>query len=60
MSDGYKPTAQVKWFRVEDNDIAGDRPLAQIGGLEWYCLKQLWVSDYHGEPDQWKDVEVVV
>jgi len=61
----YKPTAQIKWFRVDDNYIGNERPLAQIAGFpecgsEWYCLKQLWTSDYKDEEDEWRDIEVVV
>ena len=64
MSEGYKPTNNIKWFRVEGNRVNGECPLAQIAGYpecgpEWYCLKQLWVSDYQGEPDEWRDIDVV-
>ena len=56
----FFPTNQIKWFRVESNDENGDRPLAQIGGDEWYCLKQLWTTgDDSGPPDEWRDVELV-
>lgn len=64
MSHGYKPTSNIKWFRVEDNYANGEKPLSQIAGYpgcghEWFCLKQLWVSDFVGEPDEWRDIEVV-
>jgi hypothetical protein len=63
--DGYKPTAHIRWFRVERNEIDGSKPLAQIAGYpengpEWYCLKQLWVSDARDEPDEWRDLESVL
>ena len=63
MSD-FKPTAQIKWFRVEGNYIDGERALASISGYpesgpEWYCLKQLWVSDDEQEYDEWRDIEVI-
>lgn len=62
--DNYKPTNSIKWFRLDNNYIGGDRPLAQIAGYpecgsEWYCLKQLWVSDFQGEEDEWRDVDIV-
>jgi hypothetical protein len=61
---GYKPSNQIKWFRVEDNYIGGDKPLAQIAdypecGSKWFCLKQLWVSVYEDEPDEWRDIEII-
>jgi hypothetical protein len=64
MNDGYKPTAQIKWFAVEGNYTNGEKPLAQIAGYpecgsDWFCLKQLWVSEFGGEPDEWRDIEVV-
>ena len=65
MIGGYKPTNNIKWFRVQDNCSNGDKPLAQIAGntdgdSEWFCLKQLWVSDYIGQNNEWRDVEVVL
>jgi hypothetical protein len=65
MSKGYKPTAYIKWFRVEGNYADNEKPLAQVAnyrGLdtEWYCLKQLWISDYEGEPNKWRDIEIVL
>lgn len=65
MSDGYKPTSAIKWFRVGANCINGERPLAQIAGYQesygpqWFCLKQLWVSDFTGEDEEWRDVDVI-
>ena len=64
MRDNYKPTADIKWFRVAGNYTNGDKPLAQIAGYpecgpEWFCLKQRWTSDFVGEDDEWRDIEVV-
>lgn len=55
--DGYTPTFVIKWFRVEENNIFGYKPLAQIGPNEWYCLKQLYTN---GKDEQWVDVGVVL
>lgn len=64
VRDNYKPTADIKWFRVEGNHAKGNKPLAQIAGYpecgpEWFCLKQRWCSDSVGEDDEWRDIEVV-
>lgn len=58
-----RPTNNFRWFRVNDNYVCGDKPLAQIAGYPecgptWYCLKQLWISEYVGERDEWRDIEV--
>ena len=58
----YKPTCCIKWFRIEDGDK--ERPAAAIRAEyrfddELWCLKQLWVSDIQGDPDEWRDIECV-
>lgn len=64
MNDDYKPTLHIKWFRVDGNYVNGEKPLAQIAGYrecgpEWYCLKQLWVSENEEDPDEWRDIDVI-
>lgn len=57
----YKPTCNIKWFLVSDE--CKEIPTAVKKGEfrfddELYCLKQLWVSNFTNEPDQWRDIEV--
>lgn len=56
----YQPTAHLKWFPCASPD---DVPFAnRYQGADFdkmpYCLKQLWISDAVGEPDEWRDVEI--
>lgn len=55
-----RSTNRLKWVKVGDNYIDGERPLAQIAGYPengptWYCLKQYWLTEKGGE---WRDIEV--
>lgn len=61
MEESYKPTCRLEWVRSTAYQD-GKTPLAQSSGFpgsppDWYCLKQLWVSDIEGEEDEWRDVE---
>ncbi len=56
--DGYKATTQLRWVRAasawDDGQVKAkedDRPLT---------LQQLFVSDFVGEPEEWRDVPIVV
>lgn len=64
--DYYKPTARIKWFRLEQGSEVdeAERPVVCVpcghGGMpEPFVLRQLWVSDIVGEDDQWRDIELV-
>lgn len=64
MNDDYKPTCFLRWFRTEDGRGNGLEPRAKIDGNEWnmpewFVLRQKWVSAVRGEPDEWRDIEVV-
>ena len=45
--DGYRPTANLR--QREEFGLNGNT----------YKLQQLWRSDYEGDEDEWRDVEII-